>query len=291
MQLNTRLPRSWLFVLEAGAAALAGAIVTATAYSSKARVAGLLARMRQRPPAHCATYDAAELAGLPVPVARYFRAVLRDGQPIIRHAWLTQHGEFLVRADPPVWRPFSATEAMAVGGFVWDARIRVFPGVAIHVCDSFSAGAGAIRASAMGVFPLMHAEGTPEIAAGALLRYLAEAVWMPTALLPSQGVTWTGLDDASARGTITCGATTVSLDFHFGADGLVERVFTSARPREVEGRFVPTPWQGRFRHYADVHGSRIPLRGEVAWLHPEGPRPYWRGRITAVAFEYEAQGS
>jgi hypothetical protein len=226
-----------------------------------------------------------------VPVARYFRAVLRDGQPIIRHAWLTQHGEFLVRAEPPMWRPFSATEAMTVGGFVWDARIRVLPGVAIHVCDSFIAGTGSIRASAIGVFPLMHVEGTPEIAAGALLRYLGEAVWMPTALLPSQGVTWTALDDASARATITCGATTVSLDFHFGVDGLVERVFTNVRPREVEGRFVPTPWQGRFHQYEDVHGNRIPLRGEVEWLLPEGPRPYWCGCITAAAFEYEVQGS
>lgn len=148
-----------------------------------------------------------------------------------------------------------------------------------------------MRASAMGLFPLMHVEGTPEIAAGALLRYLAEAVWMPTALLPSQGMMWTALDDASARATFTSGATTVSLDFHFGADGLVERVFTDARPRGVEGRFVPTPWQGRFHHYEYVHGSRIPFRGEVEWLLPEGPRPYWRGCITAAAFEYEVQGS
>jgi hypothetical protein len=36
---------------------------------------------------------------------------------------------------------------------------------------------------------------------------------------------------------------------------------------------------------------RIPLRGEVEWLHPEGARPYWRGRITTVAHEYEVQGS
>ncbi|HYK03870.1 MAG TPA: DUF6544 family protein [Thermoanaerobaculia bacterium] len=290
MQYNTRLQRRWRFVLEVGVAALAGAIVTA-AYNSKARVAGLLARLRQRPPSARATYDAAELAGLPAPVALYFRTVLRDGQPIIRHAWLTQRGEFLVRAEPPVWRPFSATEAMTVGGFVWNARIRVLPGVAIHVCDSFVAGAGSMRASAMGVFPLMHVEGTPEIATGALLRYLAEAVWMPTALLPSQGMTWIALDDASARATITGGATTVSLDFHFGADGLVERVCTDARPREAGGEFVRTPWQGRFGQYEDVQGIRIPLRGDVEWLLPEGPQPYWRGSVTAAAFEYEVQGS
>jgi hypothetical protein len=29
---------------------------------------------------------------------------------------------------------------------------------------------------------------------------------------------------------------------------------------------------------------RIPLEGEVAWLLPTGERPYWRGRITEIAF-------
>jgi hypothetical protein len=30
---------------------------------------------------------------------------------------------------------------------------------------------------------------------------------------------------------------------------------------------------------------QIPLEGEVAWLLPEGPKPYWRGRITDIAYE------
>ena len=290
MRPHTRPRRRWLLVLELGGTALAAAIAFA-AYGWKSHVAGLLARLRQRPPSARATYDAAELAGLPAPVVRYFRTVLRDGQPILRHARLTQRGEILVCSRPPLWRAFSAVETMTVNGFVWDARIRVFPGVAIRVCDSFARGSGSIRASAMGVFPLMHVEGTPEIAAGALLRYLAEAVWMPTALLPGQGVTWSALDATSARVTVTSGATTVSLDVHFGADGLVERVFTGARPREAGGAFVPTPWQGRFSQYEDVQGTRIPLRGEVEWLLPERPQPYWRGSVTAAAFEYEVQGS
>jgi hypothetical protein len=30
---------------------------------------------------------------------------------------------------------------------------------------------------------------------------------------------------------------------------------------------------------------RIPQRGEVAWLLPEGPQVYWRGRVTEIHFE------
>ncbi len=39
-------------------------------------------------------YDAQELEGLPAPVQRYFRAVLKDGQPIIAAASLDQAGTF-----------------------------------------------------------------------------------------------------------------------------------------------------------------------------------------------------
>ena len=30
---------------------------------------------------------------------------------------------------------------------------------------------------------------------------------------------------------------------------------------------------------------RIPLRGEVAWLLPEGRQVYWKGEITDASFE------
>src|SRR5688500_17113274 len=123
--------------------------------TTKSRVAGLVSRLRQRPPALRPTYDAeTELEGLPAPVARYFRAVLRDGQPILRHAWLTQRGEILLRSDPPRWRPFTATEILTAGGFVWDARIRLVPGISIRVCDASIGGAGSMHASAMGMLPL-----------------------------------------------------------------------------------------------------------------------------------------
>jgi hypothetical protein len=29
----------------------------------------------------------------------------------------------------------------------------------------------------------------------------------------------------------------------------------------------------------------VPLNGEVAWLLPEGEKPYWRGRITEISHD------
>jgi hypothetical protein len=128
-----------------------------------------------------------------------------------------------------------------------------------------------MHASMLAVWPLASVENTADVAAGALHRYLAEAVWLPTALLPSRGVTWSAIDERHARATITAGDTTVSLDFTFGADGLVQSVFTPARMRDVDGRAIPTPWQGRFARYEERDGMKIPIEGEVEWLLPEKP--------------------
>lgn len=38
-------------------------------------------------------------------------------------------------------------------------------------------------------------------------------------------------------------------------------------------------------------GIRIPLRGEVEWMLPEGAQPTWRGRVTSIRFDPAGSGS
>jgi hypothetical protein len=77
----------------------------------------------------------------------------------------------------------------------------------------------------------------------------------------------------------------LTLLFHFTEDGLIDTIRAEARGRTVGGKVVPTPWQGRFWDYALREGMHVPLEGEVAWLLPEGAKPYWRGRITSLTYE------
>lgn len=277
--------KAWLLGLLGLVLGVAGVIAVA-GWRWRARTREAVARLRV-PASPAARFSASELEGLPAPVRRYFLAVLREGQPVFRRARFSQEGDFLVNPKKNGWGPFTATEDFSSQppGFVWDARIRMAPGVSVQVRDSFVEGTGSMHGSVLGLFPVVSVEGTPEIAAGALHRYLAEAVWFPTALLPSQGVVWTPIDERSARASLTAGGTTVGLDFRFGADGLVESVFTPERARDVDGHAVPTPWQGHFFDYEERGGMRIPLGGEVGWLLPEGPQVYWRGRITGAAFD------
>ncbi len=52
----------------------------------------------------------------------------------------------------------------------------------------------------------------------------------------------------------------------------------------MNGKGVPTPWEGHFREYERVDGVIVPREGEVAWILPEGRLTYWRGRVVRVEY-------
>ena len=233
-------------------------------------------------------YDPRELTGLPGTVQRYFRAALRPGQRMISALTLDHAGTFNMSERGARWLEFASTQRVLLSrpGFDWDARIRLLPGLAFRVHDAYAAGEGILTARLLGL-PVVNLRGTPELARGELMRFLAEAAWYPTALLPSQGVHWTPVDDRHARATFADGDTRVSLAFGFGTDALIESVRADDRGRMVAGKVVPTPWEGRWNHYVERDGMQVPLEGEVAWILPEGRQPYWRGRVTRLEHEYD----
>lgn len=124
------------------------------------------------------------------------------------------------------------------------------------------------------------------MAEGELMRFLAEAAWYPTVLLPSQGVQWQAVDDRAALATLTDGGLSVTLRFAFNESGLIETVQAEARGRIVNGEIAPTPWEGRFWDYIERDGMRIPVDGEVAGLLPAGAKPCWCGCISEVAYKF-----
>jgi hypothetical protein len=260
------------------------AVLASAEWRWRSRTRAIAAALRQgTPPAAPALYSPEQLVGLPAPVQRYFQAVLREGQPLVRHVRLRQSGQFLVKPAANRWGPFTATQDFRVrpAAFVWDARISMGPGIAARVRDSFVDGQGSMYGAAMALFTVARMENTPDLAIGELMRYIGEACWFPTALLPSAGVIWAAADDSTARATLTVSGVSASVDFHFGTDSLVWGV-SSLRPRAVGSGSVPTLWRARWLEYGVRSGVRIPVQGEVEWLLPDGPQPYWRARITEI---------
>ncbi len=228
-----------------------------------------------------------ELDELPVPVARYFRYALTLGQLRIRRATLEQIGTMRSDVRKP-WAPFRAVQKVATRppSFIWDATMPIGPLVSLRIRDAYLRGEGASEASIAGIIPIGRVRGSAEVASASLVRYLAEAAWLPTALLPSKNLNWTAIDEQNARVTLTDARTTVSIDVRFGSAGEIESISTM-RYRDDHGMLVLTPWAGRYRDYRRVAGMMIPMAAEVGWTIGESAASYWRGEITDIRYEFE----
>lgn len=229
-------------------------------------------------------YSRDDLGGLPVPVQRYFEHVLPEGQPDITSAQIRQKGAFNFGDTAGSWKPLAATQHVSTDppGFVWDATIELFPFVSARVLDAYREGDGTLQAKVLSAVSVAAAGPSPEMNQGELLRYLAEAVWFPTALLPRAGVEWDAIDDQSARATFEDAGNSASLVFYFNDENEVERVHADRRYRQEARSYQP--WTGYFDEYRVEAGMRIPGTAEVEWNAPDGDEPYWRAHLEEVEY-------
>lgn len=279
----------WGLVAMAGLALVWSGLALYGNWRWQQRTAAILSDLAAaRLPLASATYDPSLLDGLPPPVQRFFRAALTPGQPLVSGVTLVHSGTFNMGEETDNWKPFASRQEVETArpGFVWDASIRMVPGIPVRVHDAYVAGEGVLIPALFGLVKLTELRGTGDIAEGELMRYLAESAWYPTSLLPGQGVTWTAIDGTSAMATLIDGAVTVRLTFRFGPDDLIASIRAEARGRIVAGSVIQTPWEGRWTDYHRQNGMMVPMTGEVAWMMPEGPKPYWRGRITDLAYRF-----
>lgn len=228
-----------------------------------------------------------EVSELPSIVKKYFHLVLIDGAPIINRAFISQVGGFRAKPEMKEWSRMEAEQFFSSRprAFAWNATISVIPSLSISVCDSYIKGKGGMKGKIMSLFTLIDAQNQRELDEGALQRYLAEAVWFPTALLPSQGVMWTALDNHNAIATITDSGITTSLEFEFNDKGEIVSVYAPSRYREVSGNYEPTPWKGSFSKYINVDGYLIPQEGEVEWHLKDQVYPYWKASLRHISYD------
>ena len=237
-------------------------------------------------------YDPHELEGLPAPVQRYFRTVLKEGQPIVSAVTIEMAGTINMSVTAEQWRAFTSVQRVVTAaagarpGFIWDAEIAMLPGIKVHVVDSYIAGKGLVRAAMLGLFTVADISGGGDMARGELMRFFAEAPWYPTALLPSQGVRWAAVDATSANAIIVEGSITLTLLFHFNEMGLIDSVRAEARGGMVGKKMLMRPWECGLSDYQVRDGMTVPIAGAAAWVLPNGPKTYFHGTLKSLVYEW-----
>src|SRR5690606_2350247 len=182
--------------------------------------------------------------------------------------------------------PFSAVQHFTVSppGFVWDARIRMLPATSVYVRDAYLDEQGTMLGRVAALVPVVDEGNSPEMAQSALARWLGEAAWFPTALLPGGAGRWEAVDDTTARAVVRDGETETTAEFHFAPTGEIIRM-TAPRYRALDGTAVLTPFEGRYAAYERREGVMVPTEAEVAWMLPQGRFAYWRGRPQRVEYQ------
>ena len=202
-------------------------------------------------------YHESQLAGLPAPVQRYFRHVLPDGQPYLRGLRLRHGGQFKTDLKKG-WMPIRGEQYITAAppGFIWQGTTSWFT-----ARDKYVAGHGGLTVRLLGAVPVVRGHG-PHFDQGELLRWLAESAWLPTALLPSQHLAWTAVDDHSARLTLTLAGQPVACLVRFNARDEIAACEASRYSNDTELR----PWVCRYAQYRRWHGVLIPTVGEAGWV-------------------------
>lgn len=172
-----------------------------------------------------------DLSGLPDPVCQYLKHALAENQQPIRMMRTTQIGKLRADVHRRRWMKFRAEHVArpCSRSFSWDAKVRILPLVHVRVRDAYANGVGSGQVQLLSALTIASDSNKPELNSASLHRYLAEAVWYPTALAPSAGVQWTPIDNRRALATLTDLGNTVSLEFRFNDAAEVVGIYTEGR--------------------------------------------------------------
>lgn len=221
-------------------------------------------------------YDVRQLAGLPEPVQKYFRHVLKDGQPYINTARLL-HGGYFRTGQKKNWVKISGEQYFTTRrpGFIWKGKTSLFTAV-----DQYAGGMGRLQVFLMGIMRVVNGHG-PAYDQGELLRWISESVWFPTNLLPSEHLQWLPIDATRAQLVFTAGYVEAFLIVTFSKKGEIIQMET----QRYMGEGNLQSWLVKVANYREINEVCIPTKAEAIWRLATGDFSYARFHVLTLQYE------
>jgi hypothetical protein len=206
------------------------------------------------------SFSGQEMEGLPEPVRRFLKASIAAGTPLARAARFRMRGSIKLGRR---WLPFRARQVLAPHqGLVWAARVA---GV-LAGSDRYADGQGTMDWKLLGLFRVVQAEGrdTSKSTAG---RVGAEAVWVPTTLLPRFGVTWAATDSQHIAATYLLDGTELEVRYELDDQNRVLSVVLERwGDPDNTGAYAHHPFGFQATAYTTFGGVTIPSGGRGGWF-------------------------
>ena len=226
-----------------------------------------------------------DMKSLPDPVRRYFRYALKDGKSIMDTVRIAMNGAFKMK-ETDQWIPFEANQYVSTKepSYVWHATLRPLPYLWTEARDKYYQGRGTSENRLLSAMPISYDAGR-EADLSALARFLTEAPWFPTALLPSENLEWKPVDSRSAKAVLRYNGYTVSVIFTMNEHGEIVKAMTSDRFRMIKGNRQQTPWSAHYRNYEEVQGMMVPREMETEWNLKDRSFVYAKSSVTGITYD------
>ena len=220
------------------------------------------------------TFSYKQLDSLPEPVQRYFKHVLKEGQSYISYVRLTHDGQFNTGKN---WVNIKGEQYFTTEkpGFLWKGTTSMFVARDMYISDK-----GQLIVSLFSLYKIVDAHGE-KYDEGELQRWIAESVWFPTNLLPSDRLNWTTVDNHSARLNFNYKGISTSFVVRFNeADEIKEMESTRYMTEEKREKWLCT-----MSKYKELNGVVVPTYAEAIWLLEKGDHAYAKFNVQKMEYD------
>ncbi|MCM4161557.1 hypothetical protein FHG64_11620 [Antarcticibacterium flavum] len=223
------------------------------------------------------------LKSLPPAVGKWLETSGVVGKPKISYGYLIQRGEMRTSPDGN-WMAFEAKQLVNLENpyFIWNTEVEMAPFITLHGRDKLMNGEGEMLIKLLSLVPVVDEGPGEKMNTGAMLRYLGEICWFPSAAL-SEHITWEETGRYTAMATLRIGETEVSGEFTFNGAGDMES-FEALRYYGGGEEAKQEKWYIKAVAYREFSGYRIPAKCAVTWKLPEGDFNWLNLEITSIEY-------
>jgi len=216
-----------------------------------------------------------QLEGLPPPVQRYFRHVLKQGQPYINFVRLRHGGKFKTGVGKK-WVNILGEEYFTTNtpGFLWQGKTNT-----LTAKDYYIKGKGGLDVGIFDIYSVISGRGS-KYNQGELLRWLGESVWFPTSLLPNEYLTWEPIDNSTAKLVFRYRGLQVYYKVSFNEMNEIAQLET----RRNMGDSGLKTWIAKLSGYLNKNDVVIPHAIIAAWQLKQGTLYYADFKLTSIDY-------
>jgi hypothetical protein len=221
------------------------------------------------------TFNYEQLSGLPEPVQRYFKHVLKEGQSYVSYVRLIHDGQFKSGHDKD-WMNIKGEQYFSAEkpGYIWKGLASI-----VTARDKYISDKGRLVVTILSLFNIIVGKGS-KYDEGELQRWLAECIWLPTNLLPGERLKWKTIDANTAKLIFNYKDLSLFYKVYFNQKGEITQLETTRYMNEVNKE----TWLCKCTGYKELNGIIIPTKIEAVWKLKKGDFSYAKFKVRTIEY-------